>query len=305
MTQAANLSALGSNVTTSGNLSSASTLSLQTNGTTAITVDTNQNVGIGTTSPSSKLNVNGKVTLIGGEDQQIEWNNNSQLWRLNNSTAGQFYLYDVTGVKFPIQVNAGSGSSSLAITSTYTALGVGGTERMRIDSSGNVLVGTTSYNYGYTGNAVQLSSVFGQPRVILSYATTSAINMIVFNNPNGQVGYINTSGSSTQYSTSSDYRLKENVQPMVGALDKVVALKPVTYTWKADNSAGQGFIAHELQAVVPDCVTGEKDAVDAEGNPQYQGIDTSFLVATLTAAIQELKTIVDAQAARITVLENK
>jgi hypothetical protein len=62
----------------------------------------------------------------------------------------------------------------------------------------------------------------------------------------------------------------------------------VTYTWKADGSAGQGFIAHELQAVVPDCVTGEKDAVDAEGNPQYQGVDTSFLVATLVKAIQEL-----------------
>jgi squalene cyclase len=57
---------------------------------------------------------------------------------------------------------------------------------------------------------------------------------------------------------------------------------------------GQGFIAHELQSVVPDCVTGEKDAVDKEGNPVYQGIDTSFLVATLVAAIQELKAEVDA-----------
>ena len=80
--------------------------------------------------------------------------------------------------------------------------------------------------------------------------------------------------------------------------------KPVTYKWKVDGSTGQGFIAHELQAVVPDCVVGEKDAVDAEGNPQYQGIDTSFLVATLTAAIQELKATVDAQAARIAALEN-
>jgi hypothetical protein len=71
-----------------------------------------------------------------------------------------------------------------------------------------------------------------------------------------------------------------------------------------DGSDGQGFIAHELQAVVPDCVTGEKDAVDEEGKPVYQGIDTSFLVATLTAAIQELKATVDAQAARIAALEN-
>jgi hypothetical protein len=115
-------------------------LQLQTNGTTtAVTIDTSQNVGIGTTSPSSKLNVNGKVTLTGGEDNQIEWNNNSQLWRLNNSSAGQFYLYDVTGAKFPFKINAGSGNDSIAITSTSTAFGVGGTERMRIDSSGNLL----------------------------------------------------------------------------------------------------------------------------------------------------------------------
>jgi len=110
-------------------------------------------------------------------------------------------------------------------------------------------------------------------------------------------------------------------------LAKVAQLKPVTYKWKSDGSDSQGFIAHELQAVVPECVVGEKDAVkeqqyevtsavkDDEGNivteavmgtriaPVYQGIDTSFLVATLTAAIQELKAIVDTQAARITALE--
>jgi len=80
---------------------------------------------------------------------------------------------------------------------------------------------------------------------------------------------------------------------MTGALATVAQLKPVTYKWNADKSKGQGFIAHELQAVVPECVTGEKDAVDAEGKPVYQGIDTSFLVATLTAAIQELKAEVD------------
>jgi hypothetical protein len=110
------------------------------------------------------------------------------------------------------------------------------------------------------------------------------------------VGFISTTNTATAYVTSSDYRLKENVQPMQGALTKIAQLNPVTYTWKVDGSDGQGFIAHELQAVVPDCVTGEKDAVDAEGNPQYQGVDTSFLVATLVKAVQELT-------ARITALE--
>jgi hypothetical protein len=85
---------------------------------------------------------------------------------------------------------------------------------------------------------------------------------------------------------------------MIGALQTVAALKPCTYTWKADGSAGQGFIAHELQAIVPDCVTGDKDDVDADGNPKYQGVDTSFLVATLVSAIQELT-------ARLEALENK
>ena len=81
---------------------------------------------------------------------------------------------------------------------------------------------------------------------------------------------------------------------MKNALETVAQLKPVTYNWKSNGSAGQGFIAHELQAVVPDCVTGEKDAVDADGNPEYQGVDTSFLVATVVAALQELKAEFDA-----------
>jgi hypothetical protein len=118
-----------------------------------------------------------------------------------------------------------------------------------------------------------------------------------------QVGGITLTASSTSYNTSSDYRLKENVAPMTGALNKVAQLKPVTYKWKVDGSASQGFIAHELAEVVPDCVTGEKDAVDAEGNPVYQGIDTSFLVATLTAAIQELKAELDATKAEVAALK--
>ena len=106
--------------------------------------------------------------------------------------------------------------------------------------------------------------------------------------------------------------MKENIAPMTSALSKVALLKPVTYKWKEvfGGEDGQGFIAHELQAVIPDCVTGEKDDVetytDEDGNeqtkPKYQGIDTSFLVATLTAAIQELKAINDTQASTITAL---
>jgi hypothetical protein len=81
---------------------------------------------------------------------------------------------------------------------------------------------------------------------------------------------------------------------MTGALAKVALLKPCTYKWNADGSDGEGFIAHELQEVCPDAVTGEKDAVNEDGSIKAQGIDTSFLVATLTAAIQELKAEFDA-----------
>jgi hypothetical protein len=172
----------------------------------------------------------------------------------------------------------------------YFRIGTNNAERMRIDSSGNLLVGTTSADPGGTGSAgrVVINTLNGGQAALTCYnAGTSAVNIVSLENGNGQVGRIQVNGTATSYLTSSDYRLKETVQPMTGALAKVQALKPVTYKWKVDGSDGQGFIAHELQAVVPDCVAGEKDAVDAEGNPQYQGIDTSFLVATLTAAIQE------------------
>jgi hypothetical protein len=79
---------------------------------------------------------------------------------------------------------------------------------------------------------------------------------------------------------------------MTGALAKVALLKPCTYKWNIDGSSSQGFIAHELAEIVPDCVSGEKDAVDADGNIKPQGIDTSFLVATLTAAIQEQQALI-------------
>jgi hypothetical protein len=86
---------------------------------------------------------------------------------------------------------------------------------------------------------------------------------------------------------------------MTGALAKVALLKPCTYKWNVDGSNGEGFIAHELAQVVPNAVTGEKDAVDEDGNPEYQGIDTSFLVATLTAAIQEQQAIIESLKARL------
>jgi hypothetical protein len=160
-------------------------------------------------------------------------------------------------------------------------------------------------------------------------SSSSSCIHIAFQRGGSGVGSISSpNNSSTAYNTSSDYRLKEDIAPMTGALVKVALLKPVTYKWKVDGSDGEGFIAHELAEVKPDCVSGDKDATrqeeyevtpavkDKEGNittpavmgtrtvPVYQGIDTSFLVATLTAAIQELSAKNDALTARITALEN-
>ena len=92
---------------------------------------------------------------------------------------------------------------------------------------------------------------------------------------------------------------------MIGALDRVQQLKPVTWAWKLNGDSGQGFIAHELAEVCPDAVHGEKDAVDADGNPKYQGVDTSFLVATLTAAIQEQQAMIEELKTKVAALEAK
>jgi hypothetical protein len=133
-----------------------------------------------------------------------------------------------------------------------------------------------------------------KPGIAIKVGTNGVGGLDFFNASGTEVGYVVVNSGSVTYSTTSDYRLKENIAPMTGALSKISALKPCTYTWKADGSIAEGFIAHELAEVCPHAVVGEKDALDDEGNIKPQGIDTSFLVATLTAAIQELKAEFDA-----------
>jgi hypothetical protein len=139
----------------------------------------------------------------------------------------------------------------------------------------------------------------------MANGSTSTTYAILFTNPNGIVGSITTSTSATSYVTSSDYRLKNMIAPMVGALAKLALLKPVTYKWNADGSDGQGFIAHELQTVIPDCVSGEKDALDTDGSIKPQGVDYGKITPLLTAALQEAIAKIEMLEVRLALLESK
>jgi hypothetical protein len=230
-----------------------------------MTLDASGFLGVGETSPTSRIHANGTIQArTGATGVQIY------------GDGGSGYVNSVGANPLIFQVNS--------------------TERARIDSSGNLLIGTTSASTTAAGSYFEPSSI-GYGRLNMVKAATGTTYALAFYYAGTQIGNIANSTTATAYNTSSDYRLKNTIAPMTGALAKVALLKPCTYKWNADGSDGEGFIAHELAEVVPQCVTGEKDAVDAEGKPQYQGIDTSFLVATLTAALQELNAKFDAYVA--------
>ena len=207
--------------------------------------------------------------------------------------------------------NGGTGSSSLsgagipALSATNTFSGTNNFTTVK--ASTEFILGTTAQVVPYTAKQFMLYDPATEQGVTMKASSgTFTANAFVFVNvSNGISGSIFQQTSSVQYLTTSDYRTKNSIAPMTGALNKVGLLKPCTFKWNVDNSDSQGFIAHELQEVVKECVVGEKDALNADGSIKPQGIDTSFLVATLTAAIQELKALVDAQAVRITALESK
>jgi hypothetical protein len=192
-------------------------------------------------------------------------------------------------------------------------------ERMRIDSSGALFINRTS-TYAYANGSLCVEGTGGNPCLVVGTAGTSAYNNVVIGNGNGNVGSISTNGSATAYNTSSDYRLKENVTTSWDATTRLKQLKPSRFNFIADaDTTVDGFLAHEVQEIVPEAINGTKDAVevwqdgeelpdgvsvgdnklDDDGNtiPVMQGIDQSKLVPLLVKTIQELE-------ARITALEN-
>jgi signal peptidase I len=137
--------------------------------------------------------------------------------------------------------------------------------------------------------------------------TGDVITFFYQDNTNGflppTVGKISIGTTSTSYSTASDYRLKEDIINIQSPLEKLKNLKPCNFKWKADGSRSDGFIAHEAQEVVPESVTGEKDAIDTEGNPDYQVLDQSKLIPLLTASLQEALVKIEVLENRLNILE--
>ena len=312
-----------------------------TNASERVRVTSSGNVGIGTATPTLPLTIGNSTLPVGatiaGQMISSDVAATTPLLNLRRSAASgnpglaQFTSSGTEAVPTAVALNRNLGrndwwgfdganySNAVAITAAVDGVVSAGVvpgrlvfstaitntpiERMRITSSGSLCLGLTTPVLA-SKSSINWDASTEQGITLKSTSATFTASPIIFiNNADALSGSIGQSASTISYNTSSDYRLKENVLPMTGALAKVAALKPVTYTWKVDGSAGQGFIAHELQEIVPDCVTGEKDAVDKDGKPWHQGVDTSFLVATLTAAIQEQQVIISAMEARLAALE--
>ena len=287
----------------------------------AITTSSTGNVSVGSTTISSNLSVYGAGSgtfgayndplVVKGSDYTLLYVNGT------NGVAATIYNYNSSNGWYVGTNN--SASYRIGYMSSIDQTGVSnakdGSLGLTVTTAGRLLIGTSTSILTGGDNAVlavQSDLTGGNFAIGINSSAGGQVAYINFIRQNTQQGYIySPSGGGTIYLTSSDYRLKENIAPMTGALAKVAQLKPVIYKWKQSGEEGQGFIAHELQEVFPDAVGGEKDAVDTytdeDGNEQTrikpQGIDTSVLVATLTAAIQELKAELDATKAEVQALK--
>ena len=291
---------------------SGATLQLGVNGTD-LTIDQSGNVGVGVT--PSAWGSNSKALQVGGGTASVSSTG-------AGSTASRFahgayfdntnWLYQYTGVGPALYqvtgANAGSthawytsagGTAGNTITDFATA-------KMTLDASGNLLVGTTSAAAKITAlaGASGQAAIFQQPAqnfwCVLAHnqATSGDNSFVLFGTEasftsRGSITY-NRAAGQVAYNITSDYRLKEDIKPLTGAISRITSLKPSTYKLKETGFVCEGFIAHELAEVVPMAVSGAKDAVDADGKPVYQSVDLSKVIPLLVAAIKELTARVEA-----------
>ena len=253
------LTLTGGPITTTGTLTLAGTLAVANGGTGAATLN-----GAGIVTTTGTQSIAGTKTFTGAitlGDSAV-----TQVLTFNNQSN--------------FIASAGGGGFGQTSPNANYALFV---QPRATTGVGGLVTQNTSGNFGY----LAFTSSTGTALITLNSGTLASAT---------QVGTITTNGSTTAYNTTSDYRLKENIAPLANAVTRVKQLAPKNFTWKNNPSIGtvEGFIAHELQAVVPDAVFGEKDGVDQDGKPKYQGVDSSMLVALLTAALQEAITRIEA-----------
>jgi Chaperone of endosialidase len=247
--------------------------------------------------PSGSADKLGSAATLGvvatGATADLNFRNSSltsiQRIRYTDGT-GVLTIGSATGTSYPVELGGNTTTRAVTIDASgnllVNATAITSNERLRVNSTsaGQWAVAMTSVNRGWINRQ--------------SDATGGIAAFFEVGSSNTNVGSITTTASATSYVTVSDYRLKENVQPLVGGLARISALKPSIYKWKVDGSDGEGFLAHELTEVVPLAVTGDKDAVNADGKPAYQGVDLSKFVPILVAAIQELTARVQTLEAR-------
>ena len=265
---------------------------------TLMTLDASGNLLVGTTTATSK------VTVGGTSDVRVTINETSGSVRTD--------LYSQTGT-------GGVGTQSNHPFQLFT----NGSERARIDTSGNLFVGATAAISGNSERLGVTASGASQPAILAksvsgandytipvwNATTTGDAKFIGFFTEasatlRGSITY-NRGGGLTAYNVTSDYRAKTVNGPVVNALEKLASLKPTTGRMNGAEFDIDFFVAHELQEVVPSAVTGEKDAVNEDGTPNYQMVDKSALIPLLTAAIQEQQSIINTLTDRISALEQK
>ena len=243
---------------------------------TGDTIIASGNVGIGTTTPDSAL----EVSVAGQANMKLTNSSTSSELRF---IADSSVCYVQTQTNHPLAFATNNGSEAMRVSGTSLVIG----------ATSAYGVGTTFAQQGSNGTL----AVFNQ-----NYGNGFTSHQFRYNG--SAVGSITISTSGTSYNTSSDHRLKENVTDITGATDRLKQLNPVRFNFIVDpDTTVDGFLAHEVQDIVPEAITGTKDAVDDDGNAVYQGIDQSKLVPLLVATIQEQQAAIEALTARVTALE--